>query len=148
MGLSQRRCREKTPRPTAGVWLFLHVLSRTINTFLVNCGGERTGLWHQCSCANKSVTCCGAGSPAASSQGFCACLSSVASCRVPSLFSLFPLHQDVLERHLPFPCQLCRAERTCWWHQFWRQAGTCTGARQPCPQAPIRVPSVSLTVEL
>lgn len=95
LGVSQWQCREETPSPTAAVWLFLHVLSRTINT--TDCSSERIGLWHKCSCPNKSFTCCGAGSPGTSSQGFCACLSRTGSHHGPSFFSLFLVQGDKLK---------------------------------------------------
>lgn len=67
--------------------------------------------------------------------------------RTPSLFSLIPLHQDMLGKHLLFPCELCRAEQTCWRlaesgrHVHWGKIALSPGTH-------CSVPSVSLSMDL
>lgn len=66
---------------------------------------------------------------------------------IPSLFSLMALLQDTLGKHLPSPCQLCRAEQTCWQlaasgrHVHWGETALSPGTHYS-------VPSVSLSMDL
>lgn len=67
--------------------------------------------------------------------------------RIPSLFSLIPLQQDTLGKHLPSPCELCTGEQTCWqlaasgWHVHWGETALSPGTHYS-------VPSVSLSMDL